>query len=112
MDKRLEYRQHIKRIMQELQQRLRGNGKAERILILDDTQGQYLLMNNHWNGESRHYGIVIHLELKPDGKVWLNYDGTDLIVGQHLLDAGIPKSDIVLGFQAPIRRPDTGFAVA
>jgi hypothetical protein len=29
-----------------------------------------------------------------------------------LEEKGIPKQDIVLAFYAPIRRPDTGYAVA
>ena len=99
--------------MQDFHQRLSGKRITERkSLILDDATGQYLILNNYWKGQSRYYGIVIHIELQSDGKIWLQHDGTDLIVGQSLLDVGIPKSDIVLGFHAPIRRTNTGFAVA
>ncbi|MEM6318910.1 MAG: element excision factor XisI family protein [Bacteroidota bacterium] len=112
MDKKDQYQRKLKEIMQVLYQELRTEKDDRRNLILDDATGQYLLLSNHWKADVRYYGIVIHLELKPDGKIWLQYDGTDLIVGQYLLDAGIPKSDIVLGFHAPIRRIDTGFAVA
>lgn len=81
-------------------------------LIVDEQQGQYLLYQNDWKGERRQYGCLLHLEVKSNGKIWLQYDGTDLVVAESLLDAGIPKEDIVLGFRAPIVRPDTGFAVA
>ena len=31
---------------------------------------------------------------------------------RQLQEHGIPKEDIVLGFHAPYKRPDTGYAVA
>jgi XisI protein len=81
-------------------------------LIIDEVHGQYLLYQNSWQSEKRLYGCFLHIEIAKDGKVWLQHDGTDLIIAQSLLDAGIPKEDIVLGFRAPVVRPDTGFAVA
>ena len=81
-------------------------------MIEDDVKGHYLIFSNGWRGERRAYGCFLHIEVREDGKVWLQYDGTDAEVAQQLIDRGIPKSDIVLGFQPPIVRPDTGFAVA
>lgn len=79
--------------------------------IVDPLTGHYLLYKIDWVDEYRHYGCFLHLEVHPSGKVWVHHDGTDVVVVQQLLDAGIPKEDIVLGFRAPIIRPDTGFAV-
>ena len=81
-------------------------------LILDDERGQYLLYKNGWRGQHRIYGCVAHIEVKPDGKVWLHHDGTDLAIGQVLIDLGINKKDLVIGFHAPVMRADTEFAVA
>jgi XisI protein len=81
-------------------------------LIVDEAHGQYLLYQNSWQNERRLYGCFLHIEVAKDGKIWLQHDGTDLIIAQSLLDAGIPKEDIVLGFRAPVVRADTGFAVA
>lgn len=44
--------------------------------------------------------------------MWLQHDGTDLEVALLMTDRGIPEEDIVLGFQPPMVRSDTGFAVA
>jgi hypothetical protein len=41
---------------------------------------------------------VIHLDL-IDGKIWIQYEGTNWPVADELLQAGVPKEDIVLGFQ-------------
>ena len=47
------------------------------------------------------------------GKVWLEADNTDAVIARELIGAGIPKSEIVLGFRAPELRCDTpGYALA
>lgn len=81
-------------------------------MIKDDVHGQYLLFQNDWHNERRLYGPILHMEVASSGKVWIHYDGTDLVVAEQLLEAGIPKEDIVLGFRSPVVRPDTGFAMA
>jgi hypothetical protein len=46
-------------------------------------------------------------------KIWVQEDATDYdIVGVLEDEHHIPKSDIVLAFYAPYRRPHTGYAVA
>jgi XisI protein len=54
---------------------------------------------------------LIHVEI-IDSKVWIQVDGTEDGIAQDLVQAGIPKEDIVLGFHEPSIRPHTGFAVA
>jgi XisI protein len=81
-------------------------------IIQDDPKGHYLLFSNGWRGDNRVYGCYLHIDVKEDGKVWLQHDGTDLIIGEMLLEAGVEKTDLVLGFHAPFVRADTGFAVA
>ena len=47
-----------------------------------------------------------------NGKVWVETDNTDYDFVEHLLGAGIPKTDIVLAFHHPSLRPHTDFAIA
>jgi hypothetical protein len=115
MDKSVKYKQ----IIRELAGEIASSGKSlerrniETQLITDDEHGHYLLYFNGWRDDYRTYGCFLHLDVKPDGKVWLQYDGTDLVVAEMLLEKGIPKEDIVLGFHAPFKRPHIqGFAVA
>ena len=88
------------------------NEQIETQFITDDEHGHYLLYFNGWKGEKRTYGCFLHIDVKDDGKVWLQFDGTDLKVAQELVEKGIPRTDIVLGFHAPYKRPLTDFAVA
>jgi hypothetical protein len=46
-----------------------------------------------------------------NGKIWLEYDGTDSYIARQLVKAGVPKEDIVLAFHPPDVRPHTGYAV-
>lgn len=79
--------------------------------IIDDINGHYLLLRTGWQNSDRYYSNLIHIEVRDTGKVWLHEDRTDLIVADLLLDAKIPKNDIVLGFYSPFMRADTEFAI-
>jgi hypothetical protein len=54
---------------------------------------------------------VLQVDIK-DGKIWIQYDGTETGLACALVQAGVPKEDIVLAFHAPHKRPYTGYAVA
>ena len=79
--------------------------------IFDDQQDHYLLMAVGWKKRRRIHGCSIHIDIKDD-KVWLQHDSTDAVIAEELVDRGIPKEDIVIGFQPEHRRKYTGFAVA
>jgi hypothetical protein len=113
MNKLMHYKNIVKSIVREVSYLPDESSNNMRIQnISDDTNGQYLLYNNTWQKERRQYGCFLHLEVSENGRIWIHHDGTDLIIAQKLLDSGVPHEDIVLGFRAPIVRPDTGFAVA
>ena len=112
MEKLILYRKYAKEIIRQVYDRLSGDDSITIQLIEDEERGHFLVFNNGWqDSQHRVYGCVAHIEVKPEGKIWLHQDKTDLVIGQMLLDREIPKSDIVLGFQAPIMRQDTEFAV-
>lgn len=45
-----------------------------------------------------------------DVKIWIQRDFTEEGVASELVDLGVPKTDIVLGFKPPDMRQFTGFA--
>ena len=55
------------------------------------------------------YGTIIHVDIR-DGKIWIQRDFTEEGVASELVDLGVPKTDIVLGFKPPYMRQVTGFA--
>lgn len=88
----------------------------EVLRAFDEERGQFLLYFDGWKGERRFYGCFFHVDARPDGKIWVRHDGTELDLTQMLLDRGVARQDVVLGFQSPPARrliaEDQGFAVA
>jgi hypothetical protein len=80
-------------------------------LICDTERNHFMVMHLGWKEEGmrRVYGCIIHVDIK-DGKIWIQRDGTEIGVANELLEAGVPSSDIVLGFHAPYKRKYTEFA--
>jgi hypothetical protein len=44
-------------------------------------------------------------------KVWIHHNGTEFNLAQELMELGVAKSDIVLGWQPPEIRKFTDYAV-
>ncbi|QDV34584.1 XisI protein [Tautonia plasticadhaerens] len=80
-------------------------------VVFDRERDRYLLIHSGWDGYRRINEIVTQVDL-IGGKIWIQRDGIEYGIAQDLLDAGIPKDRIVLGFKSPELRQHTGFAVA
>lgn len=104
MDKITHYKQIARRIVQEVAALDPSTGDVENQLIVDDERGHYMLHMAGWQKASRFYGSLVHIDVKSDGTVWLQHDGTDLIIARWLVNYGVDKADIVLGFHAPFER--------
>lgn len=87
------------------------SNQIEAQTIFDKEQDHYQLVHVGWLGNRRVYGCVVHVDIK-DGKIWIQYDGTEVGIANELVELGISKQDIVLGFQAPYKRKFTDFAVS
>ncbi|MGB3507756.1 MAG: XisI protein [Microcoleaceae cyanobacterium] len=85
-----------------------ANGKINCYTVFDTKQDRYLVMNVGWDGYRRVYGCVLHLDIK-NGKIWVEQNMTEMRVAQELVERGVAKEDIVLGFQAPEMREYTGY---
>jgi len=67
------------------------------------------LLTVGWNDIRRVHGVSVHLEI-IGGKIWIQRDGAENGIAHDLEKAGVPKSDIVLGFHPPDVRPFTEYA--
>ncbi|MCU0482524.1 MAG: XisI protein [Anaerolineae bacterium] len=82
--------------------------------VFDRVNDHYILMNVGWEERDGikyrlHYPLV-HIDI-INGKFWIQHDGTDFGIARELVNAGIPKSRIVLAFRAPELRQYTEYAV-
>lgn len=80
-------------------------------LAFDDRYYNYLWFRFGWSGKQHIQHIIIYISIKNQ-KIWVEADATNFNVVDELLAAGIPKTDIVLGFHPPAKRPLTEFAPA
>ncbi len=114
MDKVADYRKYIQDFLTKLSQaKTLGADKADEFetqVIFDTKNDHYQLLHLGWNDRTRTFGVSIHIDIK-NGKVWIQRNSTDIDVALELVEKGIPKSDIVLGLQAPSMRKYTEFAV-
>ncbi|MCE7981493.1 MAG: XisI protein [Caldilinea sp. CFX5] len=80
-------------------------------VVMDEERGHYEVFAIGWRGNKRVHHTIIHIDLISD-KVWLQHDGTDRVIADELVAAGIPPQSLVLGFRHPRVRAFTDFAVA
>lgn len=111
MNKTNQYREIIKHILYDYAKYKPHLGEIETETIIDENHDHYKVMRVGWRNESRVYGSVIHLDI-INGKIWVQYDGTNRPVADALLEAGVPREDIVLAFHPPEVRQYTEFAAA
>jgi hypothetical protein len=105
------YREMIQKLLQDYAALSLGDRDVETELIFDVTRDHYQLVHVGWQNERRIYGCILHLDIK-DGKIWLQHNGTESDIAQELVELGIAKTDIVIGFHSPFKRQFTEYAVS
>lgn len=115
MDKIDRYREVIINLLTEHPDVIYENdvdGTVETHIIFDDKHQRYMLYRSGWSDNERIHAPIIYIRLYND-KVWVEEDWTEDGITPDLLDAGIPKEDIVLGFRHhPTLRHLTEFPIA
>ncbi|GFE67846.1 XisI protein [Chroococcus sp. FPU101] len=109
MDKLNTYRKAIQKIIKHKVYQP-SHGQIETLAICDFENDNYMLMDLGWDNTGRVHAVVFHLRIQND-KIWIEWDGLENGITQELLDYGIAKEDIVLGFYRPERRALTEFAI-
>ena len=111
MDKTTRYREIVRQIILDYAKDKPRNSEIETEVLMDTERNHYKVMDVGFAGLNRVYGSVIHLDI-INGKIWIQYDGTNRPVATALLTAGVPREDIVLGFHPASLRQYTDFAAA
>ncbi|NER38857.1 MAG: XisI protein [Oscillatoria sp. SIO1A7] len=111
MDRVNEYGQLVQSILERYARIPYSHGDIQSYAIADWQKNHFILMIVGWDGKRRVNGCITHVQI-IDGKIWIQRDGIEDGITDELVEAGVPKSDIVLGFQPPDVRPHTGYAIA
>ncbi len=104
-------REVIRACLQEFVNVRYAHGDIQNETVFDEAAGRYLVLSQGWMGKRRVHGCLIHVEFVGD-KIWVQRDGTEDGIANALVEAGIPKSRIVLGFWDPEARAAGEFAAA
>ncbi|NEQ76534.1 MAG: XisI protein [Okeania sp. SIO2C9] len=110
MDKLESYRHIIQSLLTVYAAIPIANGQIDNYTVFDTKQDHYMVMNVGWDGYRRAYGCVLHLDIKG-GKIWIEQNMTEMRIAEKLVEQGVPKEDIILGFQAPEMREYTDYGV-
>src|SRR5688572_30053813 len=85
--------------------------KLETEVIFDRNRDRYLLVEVGWENHARVHHTVAHLDIIND-KIWIQLDKTPNGIANDLLDNGMLKNEIVLGFRSETLRKLSEFALA
>jgi hypothetical protein len=112
MDKLEHYRKTIIEVLKEQASHRPKNYPDILIqLVVDKENDHYFLYHTGWKDMNRIHDCLFHVDI-IDGKVWAQEDNTNVDIVTEIVERGVPKEDIVLGFHPPYKRKFTGFAVA
>ncbi|RAM52195.1 MAG: XisI protein [Hapalosiphonaceae cyanobacterium JJU2] len=111
MDKLTQYRQIVQQILHDYSEQKPAYGNIEVEKIFDTERDHYQIVHVGWEGQNWVHSCIIHIDIK-NGKIWLQWNGTEDDIAANLVAAEVPKEDIVLGFQSPFMRQFTEYAVS
>lgn len=104
------YRNIIKQFLTNYAANKPSHGDIEMQTVFDNERDHYQVVAVGWDNKQRVYGCSIHIDIK-DSKIWLQTNNTEIDIGQDLLNSGVPKEDIVIGFHPPSLRAISGYAI-
>ncbi|MFN0174676.1 MAG: element excision factor XisI family protein [Saprospiraceae bacterium] len=106
------YQQLLIGLLQDYAREHSGNPEMEDQILADTDRNHFQLIRLGWDKDDRIENILLHFDIKPDGKIWIQSNWTETRVAEELLRRGVSKSDIVLGMQPPTYRQYTEYAAA
>lgn len=113
MDTLTSYQNAIMQIMEDFASVPFANAPTvEKQIIADLERNRFQVIGFGWENEDKlAHSTFLHFEIK-NGKIWIQQNWTEIPVATRLMEQGVPKSDIVLGFVPEYARDETGYAVA
>lgn len=102
IQKEFEYQQTIK---------IANAPDIKRHLIINKDRTDFLLLNIGFQGKSYSHYPVFHVAIKK-GQVIIYQDNTDIALVNILIEEGINKADIVLGYLTKFSQELSPYAVA
>ena len=103
MDNVKKYQEVLTKLLKEYVEFLSGSSSSVRPqMIVDYERNHFQLIKVGWDNKSQQFifGVLFHFDI-IDNKIWLQLNNTEFQVVDELVEMGVPKSEIVFGFQPP-----------
>ncbi len=88
-----------------------ANKDIEFMPISDTNKNHFQIIAMGWEGYKRVFNLLFHLDIIGD-KIWVQADKMEYSITERLVEKGVSKKDIVIGYFPDYHRPYTEFAVA
>jgi XisI protein len=112
MDKSIKYSQLIQDLLAEYVANPGSSMPSVQTQILTNLQAHhYQLLRIGWHNNRFIHTIMFHFDIIGE-KVWIQQNNTDVLIADELMERGVLRSDIVLGFVPENARQHSGFSVA
>ncbi len=92
------YKQSIKQLLAEYETLQTDTAKIE--LVFDDERGRYMAVWVGWQKYKRIHQCAIHIDIVDD-EVVIQWNDTEALLDDELMDMGIPKEKIRLALLPP-----------
>lgn len=110
MDRVSQYQELVKKVITDYVSSGSHRDEIEQQLNFDLVRHHYQIVNVGWDGKRRVYGCVVHIDIKGE-KIWIQYNGTEVDFAEELVQLGVPRHDLVIGFHSPFMRKATEYAL-
>ncbi|BAZ14383.1 fdxN element excision controlling factor protein [Calothrix sp. NIES-4071] len=110
MEKLTKYRQIVQEALLEHGKQKNAYGDVEVETIFDKERDHYQIVYVGWEEKNWIHSCVLHIDIK-DGKIWIQWNGTEDDIAADFVEQGVSKEDIVIGFHHPSMRKFTKYAV-
>lgn len=112
MDKIEKYTTILTDFVQEYGMPQATNSEFEKQVLIDTQHLHFQVQSLGWLGDKFIHSVMLHFDIKPNAKIWIQQNWTEDDVAASLLQRGVLREDIVIGFQPPRYRQLSGYAVA
>lgn len=111
MDSMTDCRQIVENVLSSYTRIPYANADLRCEALFDREHDRYALITLGWQDGKRVHFPLVHIDI-TNGKLWIEKDNTEDGIAGELVQAGIPKSQIVLAFRSLEVRKNTDYAVA
>ncbi|MBD2580274.1 XisI protein [Oscillatoria sp. FACHB-1406] len=109
-EKLKKYQQIVQQLLRNYAEVKPAYGEFEVETIFDTERNHYQVVHLGWQNKRWVHHCPMHLDIRNE-KIWIFYNSTEHDLAADLVELGVPKHDIVLGFYPSFMREMSDYAV-